>query len=154
MKSLLIVQNVFACVISFQFVVEVDGWKLLARMVYNTHIFPYHHLLIFKLIIVSKWLQCLPKQIWEKWAKTHPSLLPSFWCFYFLSNFKRSPKSSKVPSLDYPRLPNQLSLLIIKHLSLMLPFSNKHEYHIFETFLEVRRSFSKSIGSLGKTKKL
>ena len=72
-------------------------------MVYNTHIFPYHHLLIFKLIIVSKWLQCLPKQIWEKWAKTHPSLLPSFWCFYFLSNFKRSPKSSKVPSLDYPR---------------------------------------------------
>ena len=40
--------NVFACVISFQFVVRGDGWKLLGRMVYNTHIFPYHHLLIFK----------------------------------------------------------------------------------------------------------
>ena len=44
-----------------------DGWKLLSRIVYNTHIFPYHHLLISSLIIVSKLPQqlsrCLPKKL-------------------------------------------------------------------------------------------
>ena len=72
-----------------------DGWKLLSRIVYNTHIFPYHHLLISSLIIVSKLPQqlsrCLPKKlriqcccwprkqaaVWEKWKISvgggHPS---------------------------------------------------------------------------------